>query len=91
MQLRSLIIAAALVALTAASAAPAYAFKLSSSDLSPTKPVANKFVFKGFGCEGDNISPALAWSGAPKDTKSSDNLISTPRILRKESKVFVNQ
>jgi Raf kinase inhibitor-like YbhB/YbcL family protein len=78
MQLRSLIIATALVALTAASATPAYAFKLSSSDLSPTKPVANKFVFKGFGCEGDNISPALAWSGAPKDTKSFAVLVHDP-------------
>ena len=27
-------------------------------------------VFKGFGCEGKNISPALAWRGAPKDAKS---------------------
>src|SRR3984893_4840919 len=24
----------------------------------------------GFGCTGGNISPALAWSGAPTDTKS---------------------
>lgn len=24
----------------------------------------------GFGCAGENTSPALAWSGAPKDTKS---------------------
>lgn len=25
-------------------------------------------VFNGFGCTGKNISPALKWSGAPKDT-----------------------
>ena len=27
-------------------------------------------VFKGFGCEGKNVSPALKWSGAPSGTKS---------------------
>ncbi|MCK6423247.1 MAG: YbhB/YbcL family Raf kinase inhibitor-like protein [Aquabacterium sp.] len=27
-------------------------------------------VFKGFGCEGRNLSPALKWSGAPQGTKS---------------------
>lgn len=58
--------------------APAYAFKLSSADISPTKTVANKFVFKGFGCDGENISPALAWSGAPKETKSFALLVHDP-------------
>ncbi len=28
------------------------------------------FVFAGFGCEGGNRSPELAWSGAPQGTKS---------------------
>lgn len=27
-------------------------------------------VFKGFGCEGENISPQLFWEYAPKETKS---------------------
>jgi Raf kinase inhibitor-like YbhB/YbcL family protein len=27
-------------------------------------------VFKGFGCEGGNVSPALAWKNAPAGTKS---------------------
>jgi Raf kinase inhibitor-like YbhB/YbcL family protein len=44
-------------------------FKLSSSDIKPNATIANKHVFKGFGCEGENISPALSWSGAPKGTK----------------------
>ena len=51
-------------------AAQAGGFTLSSPDVGPKAPIANKYVFKGFGCEGDNVSPALAWKGAPKDTKS---------------------
>lgn len=27
-------------------------------------------VFNGFGCTGENVSPALAWSGAPEGTQS---------------------
>jgi hypothetical protein len=27
-------------------------------------------VFKGFGCEGDNLSPALEWKNPPAGTKS---------------------
>ena len=27
-------------------------------------------VFNGFGCSGKNVSPELAWKGAPKGTKS---------------------
>lgn len=30
----------------------------------------NKQVFNGFGCSGDNVSPQLSWTNAPKDTKS---------------------
>ena len=30
----------------------------------------NLEVFNGFGCAGENSSPALSWSNAPKGTKS---------------------
>lgn len=43
---------------------------VSSKDLTPGQPMANDQVFNGFGCEGKNISPQLAWSGAPAGTKS---------------------
>jgi len=43
---------------------------LSSTDISEGATLANAQVFKGFGCEGDNISPQLSWSGAPEGTKS---------------------
>jgi Raf kinase inhibitor-like YbhB/YbcL family protein len=45
-------------------------FKLTSSDIGPDKPLAQEFVFHGFGCTGGNQSPALSWSGAPPGTKS---------------------
>jgi len=32
--------------------------------------LANEQVFNGFGCKGENISPALSWSNIPKGTKS---------------------
>jgi Raf kinase inhibitor-like YbhB/YbcL family protein len=35
-------------------------------------------VFGGFGCTGKNISPALAWSGAPEGTKSFALLVHDP-------------
>ena len=45
-------------------------FSLSSPDIQPGAKLANQQVFKGFGCSGENISPALSWQGAPKGTKS---------------------
>lgn len=45
-------------------------FRLTSSDISEGEKLSNKQVMNGFGCEGDNISPALSWSGAPEGTKS---------------------
>ena len=74
MKISHVILAVAL----ASAAGSSFAFKLSSTDISPAKPVANKFVFKGFGCDGENISPALSWSGAPKDTKSFALLVHDP-------------
>ena len=32
--------------------------------------MTTKQVFNGFGCTGDNISPALSWQNAPAGTKS---------------------
>ena len=61
-----------------APAALAGGFALSSPDVGPKAPIANKHVFKGFGCEGENVSPALAWSGAPKDTKSFALMVYDP-------------
>lgn len=68
--MRYILTLAALLAL----ATPAFAdgFTLSSPDLVGGKlparfTLSEKF---GFGCKGGNLSPALAWQGAPADAKS---------------------
>lgn len=62
------LLAAAL--LGAASLAQAAGFTLTSPDIKPGSMIHKKFEFNGFGCSGENKSPALKWSGAPKGTKS---------------------
>ncbi len=53
-----------------AQAASAQTMSVTSPDIAPGGKIADEQVFKGFGCEGGNISPALSWSGAPAGTKS---------------------
>jgi Raf kinase inhibitor-like YbhB/YbcL family protein len=45
-------------------------FRLSSQDIKAGGLIDQKFEFNGFGCSGENKSPALQWSGAPAGTKS---------------------
>lgn len=45
-------------------------FNLISSSLKEGDFVPNHHVYNGLGCHGDNVSPALKWEGAPRDTKS---------------------
>ena len=45
-------------------------FTLTSPDIQADAMIDRKFEFDGFGCSGENKSPALKWSGAPKDAKS---------------------
>jgi Raf kinase inhibitor-like YbhB/YbcL family protein len=45
-------------------------FTLTSPDIKPGSKIASQSVFNGFGCTGQNVSPALSWSGAPAGTKS---------------------
>ena len=62
-------IAAAAIAL-ACTAAQAAGFKLESPDIKANGTMDKKFEASVFGCTGENKSPALKWSDAPKDTKS---------------------
>ena len=45
-------------------------FTLISPDIKANGKIPKRFEYNGFGCSGENRSPALQWSGAPKDTKS---------------------
>ena len=60
---------AALILLAGAQAQAA-GFTLTSPTIKPGSMLTEAQVFKGFGCEGKNTSPALNWSGAPSGTKS---------------------
>ena len=53
-------------------------FRLTSPDIKPNGLIQMEQVFNSFGCTGKNISPALAWSGAPADTKSFALLVHDP-------------
>ncbi|WP_445678959.1 YbhB/YbcL family Raf kinase inhibitor-like protein [Radicibacter daui] len=66
-----LMVAAALLAATGTSASAAD-FTLSSPDLQDGHFASSQVMSAafGFGCNGDNISPALNWSGVPAGTKS---------------------
>jgi Raf kinase inhibitor-like YbhB/YbcL family protein len=63
-------IAALLLGLMAGATVQAQEFTLTSPDVGPEKPLAEQFVYNGFGCTGGNQSFALEWSGAPAAAKS---------------------
>lgn len=60
----------AVLLLASFASAHAAEFALSSSDIAEGKPLTNRHVFKGFGCEGENVSPQLSWTNPPAGTKS---------------------
>lgn len=45
-------------------------FTLSSHDIASGEMMNKAQEFKGFGCDGGDLSPHLKWSNAPKGTKS---------------------
>jgi len=65
-------------ALLLASVAAAASFELQSPEIAPGATIAAKNVFKGFGCTGENVSPALSWSNAPAGTKSFALMVHDP-------------
>jgi hypothetical protein len=69
--------AQALAAETSAGNA-AHAFTLSSPDITAGGKIAEAQVFSDFGCKGGNVSPQLAWSGAPAGTRSFALLMYDP-------------
>lgn len=67
--LRSTFVTAA-VTFGLAGAASAGEFTLTSTSIAEGQQLNAAQVFQGFGCEGGNAAPDLAWSGAPDGTKS---------------------
>jgi Raf kinase inhibitor-like YbhB/YbcL family protein len=56
----------------------AHAFELESPEMRPDQLMPNRFVFKGMGCQGENLSPPLSWSGAPEGTRSFALMVHDP-------------
>ena len=52
-------------------------FSLSSPDLAKGS-FDKKFILNGFGCKGENVSPALEWKNVPAGTKSLSLQIQDP-------------
>jgi Raf kinase inhibitor-like YbhB/YbcL family protein len=71
--MKTLTIAAALLALLVCSAAPSGAkstFSLGSDAFVDGGTIPHRHSYNGYGCTGKNISPELHWSDAPEGTKS---------------------
>jgi Raf kinase inhibitor-like YbhB/YbcL family protein len=66
----SLAAALLLAGTTPAAAQGAARFTLTSTDLRPGGTIPARHVANAMGCTGQNVSPALRWSGAPAATKS---------------------
>ena len=66
--MKNILLAAAVAGM--APLAGAAGFTLTSPDIKPNSTIDKKFEANVFGCSGENKSPVLKWSGAPKDTKS---------------------
>lgn len=59
-----------LTAMVAGNSSFADGLTLTSAEFKDGDYLGNEQVFAGFGCEGQNLSPSLSWSGAPDGTKS---------------------
>ena len=68
--MRGLALAAAVSIAGVISASAAPAITVTSPDIKPGAKIADEQAANVFGCTGKNISPAISWSGAPKDAKS---------------------
>lgn len=56
--------------LSSAPARSAQTFQIQSADIAAGQTIPQRFAFNGFGCTGQNLSPALTWSNPPAGTKS---------------------
>jgi Raf kinase inhibitor-like YbhB/YbcL family protein len=68
--MRRITFATALIVCGLGSAGAAGAMTVTSSEIKQGGKIADEQVANLFGCTSPNVSPSLAWSGAPKATKS---------------------
>lgn len=68
--LRTTLLSTLLAASAFAAPAMAESFTLTSNTISEGQQLEAAHVFQGFGCEGGNAAPDLAWTGAPEGTRS---------------------
>ncbi len=68
----------AAAALAVGLAGPAHALDLSSPAFGPGEAIPATHAFDGFGCTGDNVSPALTWRDAPEGTESFALMVHDP-------------
>ena len=52
------------------SVSTAWSFELSSPDVAQGQRLNRTQVYRGYGCDGGNLSPALSWKHAPAGTHS---------------------
>jgi Raf kinase inhibitor-like YbhB/YbcL family protein len=64
------IVVSALALSLAGTVASADPLTVTSPDVKEGAMITTKQVYKGFGCSGENVSPSLAWKGAPAGTRS---------------------
>ncbi len=67
---RLAVVIAIFVGVAACLQAYASNFTLASPDITAGQWIAKRYVYNGLGCTGQNVSPILHWSDAPKGTKS---------------------
>lgn len=68
----------ALLLATSTAAHAQGAFRLTSPDVAEGAAIKAEQVFNGFGCSGQNVSPALQWTGAPAGAKSFALIVHDP-------------
>ena len=69
LQTTTLGLAILLLALNASAARAANTFGLSSPAFSANGTIPHEYSYRGYGCDGDNLSPELHWSDVPKRTR----------------------
>jgi Raf kinase inhibitor-like YbhB/YbcL family protein len=69
---------AAAIVLAASLPIHAQDFSLKSADVAAGQTIAQTFAFNGFGCTGNNVSPALSWANPPAGTKGFALMVHDP-------------